>query len=486
VSSLLLEDYYEGSGNAPHEALGRAARRLTNGGALYLGGGVGIEKVRKGDADSYSVSSAGKRATSFAGPLSAVIDGFTKAGSATTPDSPGGAQSVADPAAAARLRELVDREAELTKDRARYERILRAAEDNPQPWRPGAVADDLSWEKRRLAEITADLADVAKERAALLSTGKVSEAAVAGKPGTNWKQVRGDARRRIDPIVRHYMGEPHPFAACVRDNRKRFPGPGQAERVCAVVKDMGEKTTRWRKGSKAQEAIVEELIDAALGRLAVVEEEFGLVAMIHLTEGVDYPLASVRVLAERVTADFGLLALAGHPLAEAVFGIEEAFASAGSGSTPNAARDAMRSMSPSQRATARAATAAAGSGRFDEAKHPRGGKGSGAGGRFVSKGSSGTDVQRVQARVGAKTDGKFGDKTKQAVMDFQKRHGLKVDGVVGHQTATAMAGHYDAAKRAKTGALRDSDRAKLAKLSTRPPKPRKGTAPARARGGVVV
>lgn len=96
-------------------------------------------------------------------------------------------------------------------------------------------------------------------------------------------------------------------------------------------------------------------------------------------------------------------------------------------------------------------------GKFDESKHPRGGKGSPTGGKFVSKGASGTEVRAIQRRVGARVDGAFGDKTRTAVMSFQKKHGLAVDGVVGRQTVAAMRGRRDA-KRVTTGSLSSRDR----------------------------
>lgn len=70
--------------------------------------------------------------------------------------------------------------------------------------------------------------------------------AEVGKPGTNWTQVTPEHRKKIAAIVNYYAKKPHPFTACVRDNRKRF-GP-RTEQVCAVVKDMGRRSTKWRKG----------------------------------------------------------------------------------------------------------------------------------------------------------------------------------------------------------------------------------------------
>lgn len=110
--------------------------------------------------------------------------------------------------------------------------------------------------------------------------------------------------------------------------------------------------------------------------------------------------------------------------------------------------------------TRTAKTRSGGSADF-ESKHPRG-----RGGSWVIKdGASGQDVRAIQRRVGGlKADGAFGPKTAAAIKAFQKRHGLKVDGVAGHQTITALAGHYSAARKAKPGAIKQSDRAKLAKL----------------------
>jgi hypothetical protein len=94
-----------------------------------------------------------------------------------------------------------------------------------------------------------------------------------GKPGTNFKQVTPENRKRINPIVRHYMKMAHPFTACVRDNTKRF-GPERAKRICAVVKDMGAGTTKWRKGNaslKEVDDLVDRLLEAAGGDVEGVE-----------------------------------------------------------------------------------------------------------------------------------------------------------------------------------------------------------------------
>ena len=58
-------------------------------------------------------------------------------------------------------------------------------------------------------------------------------------------------------------------------------------------------------------------------------------------------------------------------------------------------------------------------------------------------GSSGSDVTRVQKKLiqygymtGA-ADGRYGEKTRDAVIWFQKKNSLKADGVVGSATAAA-------------------------------------------------
>lgn len=45
----------------------------------------------------------------------------------------------------------------------------------------------------------------------------------------------------------------------------------------------------------------------------------------------------------------------------------------------------------------------------------------------------------IQLRVGETADGVFGNKTYQAVLEFQKSHGLVVDGIVGYNTLKEMA-----------------------------------------------
>jgi hypothetical protein len=94
----------------------------------------------------------------------------------------------------------------------------------------GVDAADIEFELR--------LDDAVDQMLALAITGP------APKPGPNAAQVGPRARWKLRGILKHYAKKLHPFAACVRDNRKRF-GP-RTEGVCAVVKDLIRGTTHWR------------------------------------------------------------------------------------------------------------------------------------------------------------------------------------------------------------------------------------------------
>lgn len=59
-----------------------------------------------------------------------------------------------------------------------------------------------------------------------------------------YQTVGPAAREKLKGILKYYAKKPHPFTACVNDNRKRF-GP-RAEAVCAVLKDIIRNTTKWR------------------------------------------------------------------------------------------------------------------------------------------------------------------------------------------------------------------------------------------------
>lgn len=68
------------------------------------------------------------------------------------------------------------------------------------------------------------------------------------KPGTS--DVTPADKKKLRPLILHYMKQPHPFTACVRDQIKHGVSPDHARRRCAVLKDLGTGTTKWRKGSK--------------------------------------------------------------------------------------------------------------------------------------------------------------------------------------------------------------------------------------------
>lgn len=61
---------------------------------------------------------------------------------------------------------------------------------------------------------------------------------------SNADRVGPKAKKQLSGLLKYYARKPHPFTACVNDNRKRF-GP-RAENVCAVLKDIIRGTTKWR------------------------------------------------------------------------------------------------------------------------------------------------------------------------------------------------------------------------------------------------
>lgn len=101
-----------------------------------------------------------------------------------------------------------------------------------------------------------------------------------------------------------------------------------------------------------------------------------------------------------------------------------------------------------------------------EKKHPRGKEGSSEGGKFIKKGSSGSEVRGAQRKLGVSTTGTFNEATRRAVIAFQKKHGLVVDGIIGRQTAAAMLGNKNASSLA-TGKLGDKQARKLSSRGQR-------------------
>lgn len=120
---------------------------------------------------------------------------------------------------------------------------------------------------------------------------------------------------------------------------------------------------------------------------------------------------------------------------------------------------------------------------FESSKHPRGASGSGQGGKFIAKGSSGAPVRAVQKHLGLQQTGSFAFDTEAAVQNFQRAHGLAVDGVVGAQTAQALLGNRNA-KAVTPGALSSADARALGVRSGNAK--HKQLAPVRMSGGIVV
>lgn len=298
--------------------------------------------------------------------------------------------------------------------------------------------------------------------------------AVDSKPGTNWKQVTPAHKRKISSIVEHYMHEARPFDACVKDNRKRFGD--RAERVCAVVKDMGEKTTKWRKGGKGKR-----MVEAGSVEVGVVFDEVFApvldaadVTVSELAGWVDDAQAAGLLIECRVDpADFtpdqlvevfagaqdrvDMLDGLGLPTTGSGARYDLRIVEAAATGSATILRDARRRANANrQRVTGSRQPAASAPANADfESKHRRG-----PGGTWITMGASGTEVRAIQRRVGAKVDGDFGHRTQARVRAFQKAHGLHVDGIVGRQTVAALRGRTDAA-RVKVGNLTEHDRSFL-------------------------
>jgi hypothetical protein len=296
--------------------------------------------------------------------------------------------------------------------------------------------------------------------------------AETGKPGTNWKQVSPENRKKVSPLVKHWMKQAHPFTACFNE-LKGEKGEAAAKRICAVVKDMGMRSTKWRKGGggkKVSEAVddvdfdalvedhFDEVIAPVLDAEGVTVDEIarwselavaaGVLASVEVPDDVDLdrvveaakkaPMSHARRRPGESDTDYGKRLKAGDAA------LERAQAASTGGKT----RSGKPASSSSQQGTR-----TGGSGDF-EGKHPRG-----RGGEWTVKAGDTTDVAHAAARhLGAK-DGK--SLTADAIKAFQKRHGLQVDGVIGKQTASALLGNYKGAKSVKTGKATGEQRAKL-------------------------
>lgn len=90
---------------------------------------------------------------------------------------------------------------------------------------------------------------------------------LAGSDGVkNYQLVGPDKRKKLSGLINHYRKSARPFSDCVRDNRKRFPGAGQAEKVCAVLTDLEKGTTKWRSGGRRK---------GVAASLPTIDEELG-------------------------------------------------------------------------------------------------------------------------------------------------------------------------------------------------------------------
>jgi hypothetical protein len=113
--------------------------------------------------------------------------------------------------------------------------------------------------------------------------------------------------KKLRPILRKYAKNPHPFRACVKDNRKRF-GPA-TEKFCAVLKDLIKGTTKWRgtdRKKNLSETTLSELfgldVDETFMNILeeITEEELNeMVAEPHETTFSDEP----QLIAEMYLAD---------------------------------------------------------------------------------------------------------------------------------------------------------------------------------------
>jgi hypothetical protein len=270
-------------------------------------------------------------------------------------------------------------------------------------------------------------------------------AAETGKPGTNWKQVTPEHRKKIGPIVRHYMKDPHPFTACVRDNTKRF-GPERAKRVCAVVKDMGERSTKWRKG-RAREAAedLEGLFDSVwapvLEAEGVTVEELSAWSEVVEAAGV---LEGVEVEPDDLVREAAAAAQPSHTKRRAGESLGDWGKRLQAGDKANAAAASSKTRAGKPKGQSNADF---------EGKHKRG-----RGGKWiVMEGDTGPAAQGAAAKLGVSK------LTGAAIRKFQKANGLQIDGRIGQQTAAALLGRRDAAK-VKVGNMTQDQRDKLKRL----------------------
>lgn len=167
----------------------------------------------------------------------------------------------------------LEREATAERRREQDQRMPTIPEPAPDPEpEPKRKAPETRAQRRKAAEMEREMEHARRreeEKELPASTERLEVKAAS--------DVGPAARAHLRGLLDYYRKKPHPFGACVKDNRKRF-GPG-TERVCAVLKDLEMGTTHWRHGggkavgdqtmpdAEAIDAMVQELYDAAGGDL---------------------------------------------------------------------------------------------------------------------------------------------------------------------------------------------------------------------------
>jgi hypothetical protein len=261
---------------------------------------------------------------------------------------------------------------------------------------------------------------------------------LVNKPGkSNWVEKAGGLPDLIKRVAKHLVSEEK-----YTESRAIATAANTVEKVCATGRTFGGKTEVSKKYRDACCAAAAEW-KAKAGKSRLREA-----VAIKRDEDPEIPEDVFERMAESAGARLRLLEARSLPT-----------------TGPGARFDQLLVEATATRRPASSAARAEQRGKRDghardgefETKHPRSRKGARTGGEFVKSGAAGAPVQAVQSAVGAKIDGAFGDLTKKAVMEYQRKHGLTVDGVVGHQTAAAIRGNKDAAN-VKVGTLSSADR----------------------------
>lgn len=103
---------------------------------------------------------------------------------------------------------------------------------------------------------------------------------------SNADRVGPAAREKLKGILKKYAKSAHPFADCVRDNRKRFGT--RAENVCAVVKDIIRGTTKWR-GNKKLDKGAPGVKGLSMGQCPIVDMDDDVITLLEQYADLDVP-----------------------------------------------------------------------------------------------------------------------------------------------------------------------------------------------------